>query len=522
MSEMTKSVGDRGTSVEEIDRLRAQVTSLAEQLAELDSAYRAAPIGLAMLDRQFRFVRVNERLAEFNGVPASEHIGRTVHEVAPDVADAAETVFQQVLRTAKPVRGMELVAETRAEPGVKRTWLEHWHPFFGTSQEVIGVCVAVEDVTDRKKIEEELRRADRQKDEFLAMLGHELRNPLAPLYTASELLARYLSGDSRVQGPLGIIRRQLGHLNRLVDDLLDASRIAQGKIELQREPLEIHGVVDEAVEAVQPIVHDRRHRLVIGRAGEELYVMGDRARLVQSILNVLHNAAKYTDPNGEIRLDVLGEGDRVAIKIADNGIGIRPEVLPDIFEMFVQSERTLDRSQGGLGIGLAVVKRLIQMHNGTVTASSSGAAHGSTFTITLPRIPTPQQARGGEEPILKIPTRRILIVDDNIDLADSLSTYLKLEGHYVETCYNGADALEAASRLNPDVIFVDIGLPEMDGYELASRLRAMPQMQHQVRLIALTGYGTLGDKERALAAGFDLHLVKPVQFSVIEALLTGT
>ena len=381
---------------------------------------------------------------------------------------------------------------------------------------------AASDVTERRRAEERLQEADRQKDEFLAMLAHELRNPLAPIGTASEILSRMLDGDARAQDFVGMIKRQAAHLTRLVDDLLDISRITQGRIQLRRRPTDLTSIITQAVETVEPRLREKKHKLsvTVATSHEHLYVEGDLARLVQCVVNVLSNAAKYTDHHGEIRVQSRAEGDTAVIEIADNGTGIAPELLPKVFDIFVQSDRTLDRAQGGLGIGLAIVKRLIEMHGGRVTAASPGLGRGSTFEIRLPRIARPQVLSTEEAPPKSAP-RRVLIVDDNVDAATSLAMLLKFHGHETETAYGGRDALERVEAFKPDVALLDIGLPEMSGYELAKRLRTLPALT-SVRLVALTGYGQLEDRQKARAAGFDDHLVKPVDMAALERSLAGT
>ena len=374
------------------------------------------------------------------------------------------------------------------------------------------------EVSKREAAEAELRLAVRQKDAFLAMLAHELRNPLAPIRHAGELLTRLLCNDPKAQGLLAMITRQTDHLTRLVDDLLDVARLAQSRIALRKEPLEISGLIDQAVETVQSIISEKGHELRIEKPGAPLYVYGDRARLTQSLSNVLHNAAKYTDAGGAITLVVTASGEHLELEVRDSGIGIPEQLLPHVFDPFVQSERTLDRAQGGLGIGLSIVRGLVAMHDGTVKVSSAGTNYGSTFTIRLPRIvppeaskPTPRQASTVK--------RRVLIVDDNVDAADSLAMLLKIDGHEAEAAYSAASALEAVERLRPEIVLLDVGLPEVDGYEIARRLRASNPVPG-IRLIALTGYGRDEDRERAREAGFDDHLLKPADMDALQRLLT--
>ena len=351
------------------------------------------------------------------------------------------------------------------------------------------------------------------------MLAHELRNPLASISNASELLSRLAKPDAHTQLPLALLKRQTKQLTRLVDDLLDISRIARGRITLEEKPIEIGTVISQAVETVQPLIRDKIHHFVLAAAQSPMYVLGDSSRLVQAISNVLHNAGKYTERSGEIRLQVLDSENEIAIEIRDNGAGISSELLPHVFDLFVQSERTLDRSQGGLGIGLSVVKRLIEMHQGSVSAVSEGPRRGSTFTIRLPRIPPPLQDTTGTPALVRAAGKRILVVDDNPDAADSLAMLLRLDGHEVHTVYGPAEALKAADQLKPEVIFLDIGLPQVDGYEVARRLR-LNSGQEPLRLVVLTGYGQQEDRTRSHAAGFDAHLVKPVNPQALEQIFS--
>ncbi len=365
--------------------------------------------------------------------------------------------------------------------------------------------------------EDALRNADRRKDEFLAMLAHELRNPLAPIRTATELLARVLPWDPKTQSIVDIVKRQVIHLTRLVDDLLDVSRITQGRIQLQRRPLELSPIVAQAMESVEPLLRDKRHKVVVTSCFEPLFVNGDSARLVQCVANLLTNAAKYTDPSGEIQVELSREQSSAVIVVTDNGVGISKELLPRIFELFVQSERSLDRSEGGLGIGLSVVQRLVEMHDGQVAATSAGPGRGSTFEIRLPTIAAPMESRKKSTPP-SVEPKRVLVVDDNVDAAASLAAFLQLDGHQAEAVYSAKGALEAIATFSPDVVLLDIGLPEMDGYEVAKRIRAGGS---SVRLVALTGYGQAEDIQRAHSAGFDAHLVKPVDFVALERTISG-
>jgi CheY-like chemotaxis protein len=305
----------------------------------------------------------------------------------------------------------------------------------------------------------------------------------------------------------------------LLDDLLDVSRIARGRIVLQSEPLEIGEIIEPAIEMVQPLMNEKLHKLRVDRAGQPLHVHGDRARLVQCLCNLLNNSAKYSAAHSEIELVVAEAHDSVTIEVRDNGPGISPELLPHIFDLFVQDVRPLDRSQGGLGIGLSIVKRLVEMHQGTLSAASEGIGRGCTFSIRLPRMGAPERA-AADCVAPPAPKRRILVVDDNTDVADSLAMLLRLEGHEVEIAYSAPGTFEAVQRMRPEAVFLDIGLPQMDGYEIARRLRADPAAE-RVHLIALTGYGQEHDRERTREAGFGAHLVKPADIEAVNQILAS-
>jgi two-component system CheB/CheR fusion protein len=377
-----------------------------------------------------------------------------------------------------------------------------------------------------KKMAEDLAEADRRKDEFLAMLGHELRNPLTPILNCLHVMRRYQPGGSEFEANRRILERQVRHMGRLVDDLLDISRITRGKIQLRVEPVELAGVVERAVAATRPLVEGRRHDLRVALPAEPVWLEADPTRLEQVLANLLNNATKYTEPGGRIELTAAREGREVVLRVRDNGIGITPDLLPRVFELFMQADRSLDRAQGGLGIGLTLVHRLVELHGGRVEAHSAGPGRGSEFIVRLP-LPagsaSPQTPADEAPPEPASPGRRstrVLVVDDNRDSAESLAMMFGLDGHEVHLAYDGPAAVEAALAYRPEVIFLDIGLPGLDGYEVARRLRGMPELAG-VLLVAMTGYGQEEDRRRCRDAGFDLHLVKPVDPVTLRELLAS-
>jgi CheY-like chemotaxis protein len=367
----------------------------------------------------------------------------------------------------------------------------------------------------------ELRLADQRKDEFLAVLAHELRNPLAPIASALDILKQPGVDDTTAAQAREVADRQLKHLTRLVDDLLDVSRIMRGKIELRREKVELAAIVARAVETARPLIDGARHSLTVSLPDEPVWLEADLVRLAQAVGNLLCNAAKYTEPGGTIDLTATCEGGEVAIRVRDSGIGIAPDVMPRLFEMFMQVAPGASRSQGGLGIGLTLVKSLIGMHGGVVEARSDGLGKGSEFFIRLPTAFAPLQP---EEPMSSADAgapavRKILVVDDNADAAQSLAVLLRLRGHEVQVALGGAEALQAANESMPELVLLDIGMPDIDGYEVARRLRS--RFNSGLTLVALTGWGTEQDRRRSREAGFDHHLTKPVKLAAVEAVMTA-
>jgi PAS domain S-box-containing protein len=389
----------------------------------------------------------------------------------------------------------------------------------GNPVSVRGVTL---DVTERIKAEDDLRDAHRRKDEFLAMLAHELRNPLAPISSAAHLIASLQPADARLKRATDIIVRQVDHVTGLVNDLMDVSRVTRGLITTARQPCDIARIVEQALEQVRPAIEARGHRLALSLPASAAFILGDPKRLVQVLANLLSNAAKYTPDGGNIALAAAVEGGMVRLSVSDDGIGIGAALLPRVFDLFTQGERSADRAQGGLGVGLAVVRSLVELHGGRVEAASAGAGQGSVFTVSLPLLHGARAAGAGPAPraagALGTGKLRLLVVDDNDDAAMMLSMLLEASGYQVSSENASRPGLARALAERPDVCLLDIGLPDMDGYELARQIRAAPGMA-QARLIAITGYGQQDDKQKALAAGFDHHLVKPVNTVELTALL---
>lgn len=422
------------------------------------------------------------------------------------------------LRDAREYNGMEIVIER--PDGSRWIALAHANPLFDADGILLGAVNVLVDITDRKQAEEMLREADRQKSEFLAMLGHELRNPLNPIRNAVKVMQLKGSLDPELEWCRSVIERQVVHLSRLLDDLLDLSRIARDKLTLHPQRVELGRVLHEAIETSRPLIDQQGHDLSIHLPAEPIYLQADNVRLSQVFVNLLNNAAKFTPPGGRIVLAARREGDVGVVSVRDCGVGIDLEQLAHLFEMFYQAEGSTHDVQGGLGIGLSLVSRLVEMHGGTVTAQSDGVGHGSEFIVRLPILaeatPLPEPAnRNGHAPATP---HRILIVDDQRDAARSLAMLLNLTGNKTEIAHDGLEALEVARAFRPEIVLLDIGLPKLDGHEVARRLRQEPRGS-EMMLIAVTGWGQEEDRRLSHAAGFDHHLVKPVDYEALLDLL---
>ena len=493
-----------------------------EALRESEERFRAMADGLPLMiwvhgpqgEQQF----VNATFLEYFGVTHEEmRGGRWQLLLHPEDAAAYTEEFLACVRERRPFHAE---ARVRDAHGEWRT-IESWgRPRFSVSGEFLGFVGTSADITERKRFEQALREADRRKDEFLAILGHELRNPLAAMSAAMELFRRMLPPEPRLQELRETMERQIALFTRLVDDLLDSARISTGKIELRRGPVSLHHVVSAAAEISQPLMVARGHQLVLEQPGERVIVDGDELRLVQIVSNLLNNAARYTPGGGRIVLALERSGEEALVRVRDNGIGIAPELLQRVFDIFVQAGQAAGAPGGrGLGVGLTLVRRLAELHGGSVEAKSEGAGRGSEFLVRLPLARHEELPAGAglEDRSAARRSRRILVVDDNRDACSLLCQLLELLGHEVCQAHDGASALEAARAFRPDVALLDIGLPDMDGYAVAAELRRAAGTRH-VTLVTMSGYGA-EHAARSRSAGIEHHLIKPIDAARLEALL---
>lgn len=518
------------------ERKRVEEASRASELKYRELVENANSFILRW-NRQGQVTFLNEFGQAFFGYPENEILGKhVVGTIVPPSASTGEDLRTLIERiAADPAKFEHNVNENMRRDG-SRVWVawtnravfdEH-----GQLMEVFSVGTDItelrraeealrQEIDERKLMEEALRDADRRKNEFLAMLSHELRNPLAPVRNSVQLLRLQRSQDTAVVRQYDIIDRQVTHMARLLDDLLDVSRITSGRVALHLRDVRLSEVVSHAVEIAEPSMKSRGHSLTINLPPEDIIVKGDPDRLAQTVGNLLNNAAKYTSEEGTIVLSMAREGDQAVIRLRDNGIGIDPGMLPRIFGLFVQADQSLARPQGGLGIGLTLAKSIIEMHGGHIEAHSSGLGEGSEFVVRLPfiaAVPQPQRVTQATPTNTLAQPRRVLVVDDVVDYATSLSMLLEQWGHQVRVAHDGQEAISIASQFQPDVVLLDVGLPGMDGYEVAKRLREDFKDRH-VMVIAQTGYGQDSDRERAEQAGFDHHMVKPLDLGVLRQLV---
>ena len=498
----------------ERERFRTTLTSIGDAVVVTDAQGRVTLLN-----------PVAQALTGWGGEALGESLETVFRIVDEATRDTVENPVSKVIRLGAIV-GLANHTVLIAKDGTELTIDDSGAPIRDPRGRIAGVVLVFRDITERRSAERALEDADRRKDEFLAMLAHELRNPLAPIRNAAHTLALLGTGDDRVRWVAGVVERQVGLMTRLVDDLLDVSRITSGKITLQRATVSVREVLAQAVETARPLAESRGQALEVDVPEDSAWVDGDPARLAQAVGNLLDNAIKYTDDGGRIGLRARVEADEVVIVVEDSGVGVDPELLPHVFDLFIQADRSLERKQGGLGLGLTLVRRLVEMHGGRVEAASAGPGLGSAFTIRLPCLaaevvepaPAAEPAEAARPPG---PARRILVVDDHQDSTDSLALFLRLRGHEVRTAPDGPTALDEIERYRPEVVFLDLGLPGMSGYDVARRVRMRTDLG-PLQLVALTGYGTDGDRQKTRDAGFDVHLAKPVDPRAVDALLAGS
>jgi len=464
-----------------------------------------------------KIVDSNPFLSDLLGYSPDELRGKELWEIGlfKDI-EANRVAFRQLQKKGF-IRYEDLPLETKDG---RRAYVEFVSNVYPVEGQRVIQC-NIRDISDRKRAEEALRKGDRRKDEFLAILAHELRNPLAPLRNALEVMRQKGSDDPDVRWALDVAERQAQQLTRLVDDLLDVSRISLGKIDLQMEPVELAAVVARAVEISRPLIDARKHYLRVSLPKNAVRVVGDLTRLAQVLSNLLNNAAKYTEEGKCIDLTLESTGGEAVLRVRDTGIGIAADMLSHIFEIFTQVQGSVGQSEGGLGIGLSLVRSLVEKHDGSVAAHSKGLGHGSEFVVRLPLLredAPPAAAQTDQRSARTAPARSVLIVDNNQDAADCLALLLRRAGYEVRTAYDGPAALDLARARPPDAVLLDIGMPGMDGLEVARRLRQDLGLK-QALLVAVTGFGQEQDRRRSHEAGFDIHLVKPTDVRTLERLL---
>ncbi len=507
MGELQRSVRAHRIAVRTATAHAARAEESAAHMRLITDAMPAL-ISYVGTDRIYRF---GNRLYErWFRIPAGTVNGRHVRDV---LGEEAYELIEPRLDRAFAGERVFFEAEMPFETGMREI-AAHYIPDIAPDGRVRGCFALIEDVSPRKRAERALREMDRRKDDFLAMLSHELRNPLTPIRNVAHILSRGQLDELTIRRSAEILDRQARQLSRLVDDLLDAARITRGRIPLQRESLNVASALETALEAARPLAEARGQKLVVSWGEEAFYVEADAVRLCQVISNLLTNAIKYSPDAGRIDVELQATPQWVALRVRDEGVGIDPQMLSQIFDLYLQGDDSMDRVNGGLGIGLTVVKHLVEMHGGQVEVRSEGLGQGSEFLVRLPRVaPVADQVSRPERGESKaVPHRRVLVVDDSRDTAESLRELLRIDGHEVEVVHDGASALAALEDFRADVVLLDIGLPRVDGFMVAHAIRArFANQQIRPRLVALTGYAREEDRGAALRSGFDGHLTKPVE-----------
>ena len=520
-------------AIEDItDRKRAEI-AMKDSEVQYRRLFETAQDAILILDaRTGKITDANPFIEQLLGYSHAEFVGRQLWEIGLFSDKSANEAAFRRLQEEGYIRFEHLPLETKSGQPVEVEFVSN---VYEVDHHLVIQC-NIRDISQRTLLERqthdqaaELSDLHRRKDEFLAMLSHELRNPLAPILNAA-LLLRLHSNRDRLQGVENpilqqsaiIIERQVGQLVRIVDELLEVSRITTGRIQLQQERIAMGVVVENAVETARPLINQRKHELTLSLPPQLIWLNADAARLEQVVVNLLSNACKYTEPGGHIWVSLQQEGAEAVLRVRDTGSGIAPDVLPRIFDLFAQADQSLDRSQGGLGIGLALVERLVEMHGGRVSAVSN-VGKGSEFTVRLPVVAPPEsqtatRSRNEKDPNAR--TLRVLVVDDNVDTVTTLAMLVRESGHEAQTALDGSSVIAAALNFHPDVVLLDIGLPGLNGYEVARRIRQQPALKNVV-LVAMTGYGQAKDRQQSKEAGFDFHLVKPGDFAkVLEILAT--
>lgn len=541
--ELKREIAERKKAEQELVSLQRQLealvqqrtTELRERVEEMEALMHVLPIAVFRTDNpDCRHITGNRAGAELFGVSPDSNV--SLAAAAAGERAGGYKLFREGKEVPIPELPMQKAAALGVEvrdaemeliraDGTRRLIAGYASPLFEAGGAVRGCVSVFLDVTERRQLEEALRQraadlaeTDRRKDEFLAMLSHELRNPLAPVLNGLHILRIPGVSPETAERTRDMMGRQLHHLIRLVDDLLDVSRIVRGRIELRKEAYDFRQVVDRAVETARPLIDAQGHELTLDIPTDPIWMTGDPIRLTQVVANLLNNAAKYTERGGQIRLFARQEGDELIVRVRDTGVGISPDLLTKIFDLFMQAESTLARSQGGLGIGLTLVRRLVELHGGRIEALSEGPGKGSEFVIHLPNSSQPSAETKPQANAVAIPFLRVLVVDDNVDAAESLAVLLRDLGQEVRVAHDGRAALSAAAGYRPDVVLLDIGLPELSGYDVARQLRQDPAFQDTL-LVAVTGYGQDEDRHRSTDAGFDHHLVKPVDPGTLRQVL---
>jgi len=509
-----------GVSIDITDRKKAE-QALRESERRFRAIFDSAYEFVGLLDTRGTLMEINQTALDFVGARAAEVVGRPFWET-PWWASAAQQRERLKVAVAEAREGkfVRFEAEHRGKDGSVEIIDFSIRPMTDDTGRVTMLIPEGRRITERKQAEAALREADRRKDEFIAMLAHELRNPLAPIRNIINLLQRRRSLDPHVQKGGAIIARQLDYLTRLINDLLDISRLSRDKLELRTERVDLMEIIKSAVEDSRPFIDQHGHELILALPEKAIYLSADSVRLAQVFTNLLDNAAKYTHRQGRLALSVSREGNTVVVRVTDNGIGIAPEKLPHLFDMFYQADRSYGQSQGGLGIGLTLVRRLVEMHGGAVEGHSGGKNQGSEFVVRLPiSLEEPEQEESIDLcPKLLATSRRILVVDDYGESADTLADLLRLDGNEVEIAHDGFEAVEAVANFRPAAVLLDVAMPKLNGYDAARRIREQPWGK-KIVLIAVTGWGQARDRQQSREAGFDAHLTKPVDYPALLRML---